>query len=297
MALGICLGVLGALFQSISYLFSRLCMMKTDMTPLRFLVLSHFVIAIFAAFLLSLVAPFSLSFDSTWIFYLCLGTVAYFSGQLATMKALEKADPSRVSALLGVKVPVLAVISFLTLGSEYHYFQWIAIVMVFASAFFLSRSGERLAKSDLKWIVLATVAYSVSDIVATGLVKCFASEGVIRGPIIAVCLCYLSCGLISLCFLLKGSAPSKRDVVHILPYSILGFTSFLFIFASFASVGFVVGNIAQSSRGIISIVLGLIITAVGLTKLEEKISNSVFLKRLVAGLVMLFAIGVFSYYK
>ena len=297
MALGICLGVIGALFQSVSYLFSRMCMMKTAMTPLRFLVLSHFTIAIFSAVLLLCVGEFSLPEGYGWLLYLIGGAVAYFGGQLSLIQALKKADPSRVSALLGLKVPVLALVSFLAMGSVYHYLQWVAIIMVLASAFFLSRAGGRLAKKDLMWIFLATLGYSISDIGATGLVKAFINEGAVRGPIIAVCFCYLLCGMITVVFILRDQAPSKRDIVQVLPYSITWFSSFLFLFASFASVGFVVGNIAQSSRGIISIILGLIITAVGLTKLEEKISNSVFLKRLMAGLVMLFAIGVFSYYK
>ena len=272
-------------------------MMKTAMTPLRFLVLSHFTIAIFSAVLLLCVGEFSLPEGYGWLLYLIGGAVAYFGGQLSLIQALKKADPSRVSALLGLKVPVLALVSFLAMGSVYHYLQWVAIIMVLASAFFLSRAGGRLAKKDLMWIFLATLGYSISDIGATGLVKAFINEGAVRGPIIAVCFCYLLCGMITVVFILRDQAPSKRDIVQVLPYSITWFSSFLFLFASFASVGFVVGNIAQSSRGIISIILGLIITAVGLTKLEEKISNSVFLKRLMAGLVMLFAIGVFSYYK
>ena len=293
MGVGICLGLAGAFFQSLAYVFSKVCLIKTNMTPLRFLMTSHFVIAVFSLVILAFVGV-DLPSNNSWVFYAGGGATAYFLGQLALIKALSKCDPSRVSALLGLKVPILAMISLTFMGKNFASLQWIAIGLIILSAFILSRVGGKLSKSGLILIILATFGYSLSDIGATNLVKSFTHLSAAKATMVSVCLTYISCGIMTVVYFLFSKAPRQVELKGVLPYSIVWFTSFVFLFSSFLSIGFVGGNIAQSSRGVISIVLGIIIAGMGMKELEEKISKKVFSARMLSGLVMLLAIGAFA---
>lgn len=293
MSLGICLGIIGALFQSISYLFSRLCLQKTKMTALRFLMVSHATMALFALIALCYTG-IEFPADNSWVGWMFLGSTSYMAGQLCLIKALSKSDPSRVSSLLGLKVPMLAVFSFLIMGDNYGWMQWLAIILIIATAVVLASAGGKISKKGIMWIILATSGYCLSDVGATNLVRSFDMGSQFHTSLFAVCLSYICCSLYTLIYFLFKGLPKVDEMRATLPYSSTWFLSFIFLFASFSSVGFVIGNIAQSSRGIISIVLGLMVASLGFRHLEEKISRKQFMHRLAAGMVMLSAIGIFS---
>ena len=71
----------------------------------------------------------------------------------------------------------------------------------------------------------------------------------------------------------------------------------IFLFACFALVGIVFGNILQSTRGIFSIVFGYLIAHLGFERLETKITGNIFIKRILVAFLMMVSIALFYYGK
>ena len=96
------------------------------------------------------------------------------------------------------------------------------------------------------------------------------------------------------------SVPLKSDFLSIVwgwisPFAVCWLIAMLFLFTCFGRVGTVNGNIIQSSRGIIAILLGALLAKLGFTELEEKVDWQVFVRRLIAGALMIGAIAAFNY--
>jgi len=87
--------------------------------------------------------------------------------------------------------------------------------------------------------------------------------------------------------------PSKAVWSNALPFSVTWFTAMLFLFASFASIGIVYGNIIQSTRGVISVLLGVLISVAGHVHLEEKMTTMMLIKKSGAALLMIGAIVLY----
>ena len=68
----------------------------------------------------------------------------------------------------------------------------------------------------------------------------------------------------------------------------------LFLYACFALIGTVNGNIVQSTRGIIAILIGAALSKLGFNELEEKITLNIFIRRIIAGAMMILAIVAFN---
>ena len=71
----------------------------------------------------------------------------------------------------------------------------------------------------------------------------------------------------------------------------------IFLFACFALVGIVFGNILQSTRGIFSIVFGYLLARLGFERLETKITGNIFIKRILVAFLMMVSIALFYYGK
>ena len=82
-------------------------------------------------------------------------------------------------------------------------------------------------------------------------------------------------------------------VVVVFPWVPL--TAMLFLYACFARIGTVNGNIVQSTRGIIAILIGALLAALGFTELEEKVGVQVWIRRMIAGVMMFLAIVAFNW--
>ena len=193
---GVCLGVAGAFLQSVAYVFSKLCLIKTKMTALRFLMISHFLIALVASLAWLLFCEKNMPAKGYWFIYLLGGSTSYFLGQLCLIQALNSSEASRVSALLGMKIPLLAIMSLVYQDSQYRFLHWLAIGLILLSALYISSSGKRMSKEAIVWAVLACVGYSIADIAATQLINCFSYGDKVNATIMSVSFTYMICGAI-----------------------------------------------------------------------------------------------------
>lgn len=297
MIVGILLGFGAACCQSLSYLASGTFVRRFQSSTVVLLALSHIIMGGFSAVILALSWPETMPSFRLYARPLVLGVVSYLIGQLGLFLALRRADASRVSPLLGLKIVLLALISTACLGHSYSAAQWAAVLISVLAAALLNESGGRIPLSSLLWICMACTWYSISDINIKAQVSHFTYLGLLRGCLVSASMSYLLCGIAGLAVLGCIRRPSREMWVYALPFALAWFSAMLFLFACFSLVGVVFGNIIQSTRGLISILIGVAIAGAGYVHLEQRVSPRVFVKRVIAALLMIAAIALFSLSK
>jgi drug/metabolite transporter (DMT)-like permease len=233
---------------------------------------------------------------SSYLPSLLASTGFYLFGQIFLFSALIKSEPSRVSPLLGMKLIILALISFFFLHQHLSLAQWIAVLLCSISVFLLSNSGKKLQRASLILIILACLSYCISDINIKVLVGHFHYLGVFHGSVFSTALCYVLSGIGGVIFLFARPHNMSRDAwLYSLPFAFSWLLAMFFLFSCFALIGVVFGNILQSTRGVMSIGLGYFIAHISLDRLETKITRQVLVKRILAAVLMTVSIALFYY--
>ena len=293
MTVGILLGLAAAFCISLSYLFGRLFIQNGHGTAVGLLLLSNVVMGVVSVGLLPLVWGDSMPGfgEYGWALFFC--TLFYALGQMGLFLALKRTDASIVSPFLGLKVFILAAISAGMLGESFSGLQWGAVAMSVVAALMMNWSGKALPWQSAGWVMSACVCYSISDLSIRRLVGHFLHLGLTHGSVLGACLTYIVCGAVSgllLCFRERVTAGVWARTV---PYAVSWYVAMLFLYACFASVGVVFGNILQSTRGVFSVGLGAAVAAAGMEHLEEKISLPALVRRVLAAGLMTGAIAMF----
>jgi len=290
---GILFGIGSAACFSVSYLFSRRFVSRFSGGAASLLTISHIIMLAFSAAILPFCWPRAMPTFGEYAGPLCGSAFYYLAGQAALFLALKRSDASRVSPLLGLKILMLVAISVTFLGKRYSAPQWFAVLLTFCAAAMLSQAGGRLAWKSLGWILLACLGYSLSDLSMQKLLIPFETLGLFHASMVSNCLCHILCGLVGVLALCVVRPLSAGMCKVALPYAVSWFGAMLFLFACFGSVGVVYGNIVQSTRGVISIMLGWLVAKAGLEHLEKRISFAVLVRRALAALLMAAAIALF----
>jgi len=290
---GVMLGLGAALFQALSYLYSRWFVAKHHHNVIVLLTLSHVLMGGISVVGLCLILPDNMS---GWKVY--FGPVAgcslfYIAGQAALFMALRRSDASRVSPLLGLKLVVLAGITTGWLSQTYSLMQWVAVLLTVVAAWVMNQAGGRLSRQSVIWILGACAGYSLSDLHIRILVDRFAAFGLLRAAVLSALLCYVFCGVCCLPSLFLMRKLNREMWMRAVPFAALWLISMLLLFACFGVIGVVFGNIVQATRGLISIVLGSMVAMAGFEDLESRITTTVLLRRIGAALMMLSAIALF----
>ena len=293
MIFGVILGFSAALFQSASYICGRLFSSRFNNNTLELLSLSHIIMAVFSLAALPLIIASPMPALSTWILKCAACTIFYLVGQFCLLMALQHASASRISPLLGLKVFMLAVIGIAVLNQQFNLIQWLAIALTVFGAYVLSYSGEKLKPAPILWVLAACFCFCISDLNIKLMVHTFEHAGLFKASFTSACLTYIFCGLVGLAVLPFLPKPTPAMWLWSAPFAVTWFISMLFLFSCFATIGVVFGNIIQSTRGIISVMLGLLISTLGHVTIEQKVSRSVFLHRLAAATLITAAIALY----
>ena len=297
MVLGIALGLAAAACQSTSYIFSRRFSEKYRGGAIHLLVISHLIMGLFSLVLLAGFWPAEWPLPSEFIHFSIFNALFYFLGQGCLFLALKNTGASRISPLLGLKILILAFIGTVFMDHQYLWEQWAAVVLSVTAALLLRRSGSAIPLSGLAWILAACVFYCLSDINIKFLMDQFEYLGLFRAACVSTSLSFAGCGLFSL--VLLPFIPKTRTGMrkHALPFAVAWFAAMLFLYACFSLIGFLYGNIVQSTRGLISILFGWYIARAGYTHIEEKTTRRVFWRRVGAGLLMVISIILFNTFQ
>lgn len=314
MITGLATGLAAALCQSLSYLATRHYVQSRLGTGAtgssrQILVLGHVWMGLFSAILLWAAWPGNGLPISQMLEPLLSMTAFYLVGQSATTFALRYAEPSRVSPLMGFKIVVLAILaSFLTqprisgqpLPPGLTPLQYIAAALAVAAALALNTSvggGGALRRRAALSILIACVAYSFADwnITRTNIAIFRLAPGIsaLRASLLSAGLCYLLAGFVGAALLPAWGSRKPKDWSDAIPFALLWFIAMLFLYACFSEVGPLLGNILQSTRGLISILLGSLLIYLGHLHIEPVTGKGVLARRLAAGLLMFAAVALY----
>jgi drug/metabolite transporter (DMT)-like permease len=293
--LGILFGFSAALSQSLSYVFSRLFVSRHERGVFDLFVLSHILMAAGALLLLPFLWPEGMPGVHVYGGDLLATTLFYIAGQVGLFQALKHTDASRVAPLLGLKLPLLTVIS-VVLGARFTPWQWSAVLLSVTGALALNWSGRRLPWASAAWVLWTCLGYSLSDIYIRRLMEHFSglpSISMFHRAALGTSLSYALCGVVGLALLPGVRVRKPRVWLEAIPYSVAWFLGMLCLFGCFGQINVVFGNIIQASRGVISILFGIGLAKAGFTELEQRVPRGVLLRRLGAALLMIGAIALF----
>ena len=296
MIFGIFCGLAAAVLNSIGYIFSARFLLSYK-SALRLTVVSSLVMLLLSLPLTFFLFPYGklqqpAEFGMTvliWIF-------AYWLGQGSFFMTLKYFSASCLSSLLGLKIVLLAVIFMFTAQENPGLWQWIAVLLATGAAVSFNLSGAKLGSPAGGFFLLTTlIGYCLCDIYETkiiqGIMEC--GYSLMRSSVTAASLIYSILGICSLPFLFFMKL-SRKQVVYAAPNAVLWLASQIMLLASFALLLPVFANVILATRGIISVLLGALLAAAGLSKFDSQISRSQWIKRGISACAMLIAIAVYS---
>ena len=157
-------------------------------------------------------------------------------------------------------------------------------------------TGGMIPLPAMFWIITACTFYSLSDINIKILVDIFHRHQSLSGSsMLAASLNYIICGIVALIFFISHNNKQRwRDIPSSLPFAVCWFAGMLFLFGCFGAIGPIFGNIIQSSRGIISIIIGFFIARAGHHHLETTTSGNLIIRRIIAAILMLISFILFN---
>ncbi|MBB6429818.1 EamA family transporter [Algisphaera agarilytica] len=293
MALGILLGLLTGLGHSLAYLASRWFTVDRGRPVSQLLVQGHVLMGAVCWVALPFLWPVGFAPTAEWWGQLS-GLIGFFVlAQVCLLSSLRATDASRVAPLLGMKVAVLALLSVL-MGMPLTGTQWTGVAMAVAAAWVLNDVGGRLAWKVTALVVGACLAYALADTFIKGTIeiaKDMTGDHSRFGiPIFTVAAVYGSLGVIALPLLGVWGSRKREAWRDTLPYAAIWLATMVALYATFASLGTVLGAILQSTRGLISILLGVMLAGMGWHHLEQKHGWAVQARRLGAAALMCLAV-------
>jgi len=300
LAVGVVAGLAAALFSALSYFVSRDYSSRGGTSP-RLLVLGHAVMGAVCLPVARWLWPQGVTGDPRWLLPLAGSTFCYLLGQGLVFAALRRADASRVAPLLGLKIAMLAGITAARPGGGLDASQWTAVGMSVAAATMLQRGGG-VSAAALTLTLAACLTFAVSDLFIVGLIDGLErSADLAAAPIdrlsagsLAMAVTYVVCGCLAVVALLAPAARprSRLDWTAAVTYAAMWLAGMVGLYVCFGIVGAVFGNILQSTRGMIAIVIGAALAHLGRHDLETRIDRTTFLRRLVAAALMTAAIAL-----
>lgn len=301
LALGVIAGLVAALFSAVSYFIARDHTARGGQSA-ALLVLGHAIMAAVCLPATWWLWPAGLEADARWVLPLAGSATSYLLGQALVFAALERAGASRVAPLLGLKIAILAGLGTLRPGGGLDGRQWAAVGMSVVAATMLSRGGGMPAAA-LALTLAACLTFAISDICIVeligGLQHAAAAAGSpigrLRGGILAMTATYAVCGMIAAAAsCTRWTRPRGRDDwLAGAAYAAAWLAAMVGLYTCFGAVGAVFGNILQSTRGMIAIVLGAVLAHLGRHDLEVMVDRATLVRRLVAAALMTGAIALF----
>lgn len=292
---GIILGFLCAIAHSLCYIFTRQFLVAGGRSTLQLLNIGHIYMGVISLALLPLCWREPEMGWENLLWPLLAAAGFYFLAQCFFFLTIKFAPASRISPLLGVKIIFLAVFATIFTGEELGFMQWLAVGLCLSAALVLSRSGsDKLPMRILLACLLTTCFYASSDIGIRRMLTAISAEPSFGAATFALCLNYLLCAIpASAGQLLKFSRGNRADWRDALPFSLSWYAAMVFLFGAIAFLGVVPAIIIQSTRGPLSIGLGLLIARLGHHHLEQRIIRADAVRYLAAALLMCASIALY----
>ncbi len=302
LAIGVVAGITAAVASAAAYLMSR---HHTSLggSSHRLLLMGHTLMGVACLPLSFMLWPEGLPLKAAWVAPLFGSSLSYLVGQGVLFAALARSDASRVAPLLGLKIAMLAGIVSCTPGESLDLRQWLAVALSVVAAVMLQRRGG-MNRSALGFTLVACVAFATSDLFIVRLIdglQATAADSIgsltrMRAGTVAMIITYALCGVFTAAILLVR--PELRPTRRLTwttggLYAVTWLIGMAGLYTCFGLVGVVFGNILQSTRGMVAIVLGAMLAHAGWDEVETKVDRGTLALRLAAAALMTVAIAIY----
>jgi len=301
--IGVITGLLAAFFSALSYLVSRHHVLshpelEGEGGGPRLIVQSHVLMGLACIPACLLLWPRGGGpAAASYLPPACLCAIAYLIGQSCFFTALREVPASRLAPLLGLKIAMLAGIVALVLGPPLGGRQWAAVALSVVAALALQRGDDRLPARALGLILVACLCFAIADLAIVSLIGRLAGGnaepmGRFHAGVLAMAITYVACGAILLPAAPRMWPRSGGGWLPAVQYSLVWLLAMIALYACLGQVGAVFGNILQSTRGVMSVVIGAALAHAGWHDLEEQVDRATLLKRIAAAMLMTAAIAL-----
>ncbi|MCP3968133.1 MAG: EamA family transporter [Lentisphaerae bacterium] len=288
MVVGVTCGLMAALCQCASYIFSKQ-FTRDKGTSLQLLMVSHAIMGVIAAvgvtiLLLQLKISFS-SLGNCWIHVFKVNAF-YLGAQFCCFFALTKTEASRLAPLLGMKILFIALFGIFLFEHRMLSLQWVAVMLCLAGAFMANWSGGAVPISGIICILLACAGYSLSNLNTKIVIDIIPIESLFLSSLLCAGLAFSTLGAVSLLTAVMMPQFKAAHIKPALPFSFAWLTAMVLLFSCIGQVGPLYGNILQSSRGVLGVLLGLIIAKFTSSELEKRLPRAVVVLRILAAVAI-----------
>ena len=317
--LGILAGLVSAVLQSCSYIASAVFLRRHG-SPRDMLFYSQAVQFLFAVPILFAFAPEGALADAHLLmanaFWLIIFTITQFS-MFAAQRTVE---PSKIATWLGLKIVVLAVLTtFWPInGESVSALKWLAIAITISAVWLLNHSGGmRPGWRGALYLALLIGVSSLCDrqqVLIIGEFRKYGS-GLFASSVLTLALGYATFGVFAIGYLIAdwhrllsasarrrgGPAPlastarevwgKMRDSV---PFAAFWFSAMMCIYFCYGELGPVFGNVVQSTRSVIAVVIGMFAARLFALGVETPVSRLMWMRRFVAAALMSAGIILYS---
>ena len=296
MIFGVFCGLSAAILNSVGYIFGSRFLLHYK-SAFRLTVVSTLVMMVLSLPLMLVLFPYGkLPRPSEFLLMIPVWILAYWLGQGCFFMTLKYFDASCLASFLGLKIVLLAVFFMFFTNKNLGVWQWIAVLLATGTAISFNWSGAHLGKATGIFFLLTTlIGYCLCDIYETkiiqGIMEC--GYSLMRSSVTAASIIYSVLGICSLPFLFFLKL-SRKQVVYAAPNAVLWIASQVMLMVCFALLLPVFANVILATRGIFSVLLGALLSAVGLSRFDSHISRTQWIKRGISACIMILAIAVYS---
>ena len=305
LAFGIAAGLAAAFFSSVSYLVSRHHGTRRPGGSRRLLVLAHFLMGVGCVpvtwWLLPATRQSLTALVKPTVWQPCLiSTLSYFAGQACLFHLLTRADASKLSPLLGLKIVAQAVLLTLVMRQSLAPLQWLAVLLCGGAAVVLQQGSSGVQLRILVLLSMSCFGFAVADLGILSLINGIEDAipvSRLQAGSLAMSLTYVLGALLMIPFVIaqyrRLPRPVTADWRAAAEYSAAWMAAMVTLYACIGSVGVILSTILQSTRGIMSVVLGAALAHHGWHELETRVDRQMLIKRVIAAALMTTAIGVY----
>lgn len=292
MYLGIVCALLTATLQPISYLLSRLFFVRGGRT-LELTIYSYTFMGLLSVFLLFSQRKI-LSFEPRMIVLTLFCMLTILTAQLFYFFAVKVVEASRLSSMLGLKIIFLVFLNMLLFSQSLGFLHWLAVLLCASAGLIMNRSGLSINMKSLLAILCCCFFLAASDIADFSLVSAVTEQASpLQKGIIATAYCYIGLGIVFLPGLFFIKLDRKKFITTI-PYSLVWLLAMVFFYLSVGLLGTVFTSIIQSSRGLISVLLGALFSYLGYVSVESKADKKTWIARATAAIMIMLAAIIFT---
>lgn len=303
--MGIIFALTAAFLQSCCYLISGAYVRRSSLEGWTLTAPQQITMLPFSIFLVVFFFPGISHLDwKNLMMWNLLCMISGYAGNFFLFQMQKYVEPSRTAPLQALKIPMIVVLSSLLFSKGYSIQQIFGVALIIASSVLMSGAGSVLNSKAWILLLLCVFSFAVCDIAIVKMleINSRAFDMKLDGVLFTLGIGLFSTGILALpAIFFQRMVYSKVPefslwVRYALPYSLLWIVALGFLFTSFSISSVELGTMVQSSRSLISVVMGYMLSHTSaFGDVETSTSKIAFVKRMVAAILIISAIVFYNF--